>query len=149
MENERVQELLGQLQKQCLGKGVGGIKGLAVVFRRMDVDFSKHLCFSEFEKGVRDYGLDVGKDDLTSLFKAFDRNKNNQIEFLELLAKLQPDMSKKRKEVVNEAFNVLDANKDGVLEMEDLKGKVTNSSFFLFRCKSDIMLHLYGTMIQI
>lgn len=123
MENKRIMELVEQLRSQCLHNGVGGIKALSVVFRRMDTDFSKRLCYDEFNKGVKMYGLSVGNDDLMMLFEAFDRDKNNQIDFLELVAKLQPPMSKRRVDVINQAFDALDANKDGVLRMDDLKSK--------------------------
>ncbi|XP_045211154.2 calcyphosin-like protein [Mercenaria mercenaria] len=121
MEDKRVKDLLKQVQSQCLHKGVGGIKDLAVVFRRMDKDFSKRLCYAEFCEGMMNYGLQVEEKDLNLLFETFDKNNSKQIEFMELVSKLQPPMSEKRVEVVNQAFDALDANKDGVLKMEDLK----------------------------
>lgn len=122
-DNDRVLELLEQIRNQCLHNGIGGLKSLAVLFRRMDTDFSKRLCYQELDNGMREYGLQVSSDDLKMLFEAFDRDRNKQIDFLELVAKLRPPMSKRRIEVVNEAFNVLDANKDGVLNLDDLKSK--------------------------
>ncbi|XP_045210590.2 calcyphosin-like protein [Mercenaria mercenaria] len=121
METKRVKDLLEQLQNQCLHKGVGGIKGLAVAFRKMDKDFSAHLCYNEFCEGIHSFGLQVEEKDLQLLFEAFDMNKNNQIDFMELVSKLKPAMSGKRIEVVNQAFDALDAIKDGVLKLEDLK----------------------------
>lgn len=122
MEKENVKELLEKIKSQCLHKGVGGIKGLAVAFRRMDLDFSKRLCYKEFCQGVQSYDLQVEEKDLRILFVAFDRNKSKDIDFVEFISKLQPVMSEKRAEVVNQAFDTLDANKDGVLKIEDLKG---------------------------
>ncbi|XP_053386870.1 calcyphosin-like protein isoform X1 [Mercenaria mercenaria] len=120
-ENRRVLDLLEQLRNQCLLKGVGGLKSLAVFFRRMDTDFSKRLCYQELDEGMKAYGLEVEQNDVKMLFEAFDRDKNKQIDFLELIAKLRPPMTKLRIEVINQAFDVLDANKDGVLKLEDLK----------------------------
>lgn len=124
MDNTRVVQLLEQLRSQCLLKGVGGIKALAVVFRRMDTDFSKRLCYEELDKGMKLFGLKLDNDDLTLLFEAFDRDNNKHIDFLELVAKLQPPMSQGRLNVINQAFDALDANKDGVLKMDDLKSKL-------------------------
>ncbi|XP_053386850.1 calcyphosin-like protein [Mercenaria mercenaria] len=121
MENKIVKDLLQQLQSQCLNKGVGGIKGLGVAFRKMDKDFTKHICYTEFCEGIQSYGLQVEEKDLILLFTAFDRNKNNQIEFMEFVSKLKPAMSGKRVDVVNQAFDALDAIKDDVLKLEDLK----------------------------
>lgn len=121
MEQERVDKLLETLRRQCLHHGVGGIKALGVVFRKMDTDFSKRLSLKELEEGIKIYGLNVNNEDLNTLFNAFDKDKNNQIDFLELLHKLQPPLSQKRIEVINQAFDKLDAIKDEVLRMEDLK----------------------------
>ncbi|XP_060594279.1 calcyphosin-like protein [Ruditapes philippinarum] len=121
MENENVKQILTQIKDQCLLKGVGGIKGLAVLFRRMDEDFSKRLCFIEFCQGLQTYDLHVEEKDINLLFQVFDRNKSNEIDFMEFISKLQPAMSPNRVEVVNQAFGLLDVNNDGVLKMEDLK----------------------------
>lgn len=129
IEHKKVLELLEKLRNQCLLKGVGGLKSLGVAFRKMDTDFSKFLCYQELEEGLKLYGVDFDKDDLKLLFDSFDRDRNRQIDFLELVAKLRPPMSKLRIDVINEAFNLLDANKDGVLILEDLKSKYGNKSF--------------------
>jgi Ca2+-binding EF-hand superfamily protein len=57
------------------------------------------------------------------LFDSFDRDRNKQIDFVELIAKLRPPMSKLRIDVINQTFDLLDANKNGVLKMEDLKSE--------------------------
>lgn len=119
----RISELIEQLRSQCLQRGVGGIKELSVVFRIMDSDFSKRICFPELEEGIKTFGLDVTNEELHLLFDEFDKDKNGHIDFLELVATLRPPMRKCRQEVVNEAFDKLDANQDGVLKLEDLTSK--------------------------
>jgi Ca2+-binding EF-hand superfamily protein len=123
IEHKNVLELLNKLRDQCLLKGVGGLKSLAVAFRRMDTDFSNCLSYQELEQGMSLYGVEFDKSDLRLLFDSFDRDRNKKIDFLELIAKLRPPMSKLRIDVINEAFDLLDANKDGVLKLEDLKSE--------------------------
>ncbi|WAQ95812.1 CAPSL-like protein [Mya arenaria] len=118
---DKVRSLIDNLRGQCLKRGVGGIRELSVVFRRMDVDFSKRLCYQEFEEGVKAYELIMTNEDIDLLFNTFDTNKNRQIDFLELVAKLRPPMCQARKNVVNQSFDRLDANQNGILELEDLK----------------------------
>lgn len=132
MENQRVCELMTQVRNECLLKGQGGIKHLGAIFRAMDTDFSKRLCFEEFRKGVRLFGLTVTDDDLKLLFDAFDKDKNNHIEFAELVAKLRPPMPRSRCDVINEAFNVLDVIKDDVIRIDDLKSKKEFNYFYAF-----------------
>lgn len=124
MDSPRIVELIRQIRTQCLQKGQGGIKQLGVIFRAMDSDFSKKLCFEEFRKGVKMFGLNVTEEDLKLLFRAFDKDNNKQIDFAELVAKLRPPMPTSRRNVINEAFNALDVIKDDEIKMEDLKSKI-------------------------
>ena len=128
MESPRTAELIREIRKQCLRKGQGGIKQLGVIFRAMDVDFSKRLCFEEFRRGIRMFGIKVTDKDLKILFDTFDKDKNNHVDFSELVSKLRPPMPKVRTDVVNEAFNALDVIKDNEIKMDDLKSKLLTLS---------------------
>ena len=119
----KVGELVKQIRDECLKKGQGGIKHLGVIFRAMDSDFSKRLCFEEFKKGILMFGIDIPFEDLKLLFDAFDRDKNNHVDFAELVAKLRPTMPKSRMDVIQEAFDTLDVIKDNEIKMDDLKSK--------------------------
>ena len=123
MDTVKVGELVKQIRDECLKKGQGGIKHLGVIFRAMDSDFSKRLCFEEFKKGILMFGLDIPIEDLKLLFDAFDKDKNNHVDFAELVAKLRPDMPKSRMDVIQEAFDALDVIKDNEIKMDDLKSK--------------------------
>ena len=126
MESTKVSELIKQLRDECLKKGQGGIKHLGVIFRAMDSDFSKRLCFEEFKKGVIKFGFAISNEDLKLLFDAFDKDKNNHVDFAELVAKLRPAMPKSRMDVIHEAFDTLDVIKDNEIKMDDLKSKKRN-----------------------
>lgn len=118
----RQQELLDKLRKKCLQKSCGSIKQLGCAFRRMDVDFSKKICFEELREGVRMYGIDMSEEELHVLFNTFDKDRDKLIDFHEFLMALRPPMCNARVRVVNEAFDKLDADGDGVLKVDDLKG---------------------------
>ena len=126
MDSAKVSELIKQLRDECLKKGQGGIKHLGVIFRAMDSDFSKRLCFEEFKKGVIKFGPAISNEDLKLLFDAFDKDKNNHVDFAELVAKLRPAMPKPRMDVIHEAFDTLDVIKDNEIKMDDLKSKKRN-----------------------
>ena len=111
------------LRQQCLKKGLGGIKGLAVLFRGLDKDYSKTISLPEFRQGLKKYGLNVQEDNLVKLFKYFDKDNSGNIDFKEFIMLLRPPMPKARVAVINEAFDKLDAVKDGMLKVEDLKSK--------------------------
>ncbi|XP_060552504.1 calcyphosin-like protein [Ruditapes philippinarum] len=121
MVDKKVENLLQLIRNKCLLSNVSGIKCLSVMFRRMDTNFDKRLSFEELDTGLKEFGIDIINDDLWILFNHFDKDKNSEIDFLELVAKLRPPMALRRIEVTNEAFDSLDANKDGILSIEDLK----------------------------
>ena len=140
MESAKVGELIKQLRNECLKKGQGGIKHLGVIFRAMDSDFSKRLCFEEFKKGVIKFGLAISNEDLKLFFDAFDRDKNNHVDFAELVAKLRPPMPKPRMGVIHEAFDTLDVIKDNEIKIDDLKSKKKKRKLF-FRIAIMIIYH--------
>jgi Ca2+-binding EF-hand superfamily protein len=55
----------------------------------MDDDKNKKLCFDEFKKGINEYGLGLGRDDVLTLFQAFDVDKSGSVDFDEFLLKLR------------------------------------------------------------
>lgn len=118
----RTKELLSKMRAQCLQRGCGGIKQLAVIFRKMDTDYSKRLNNEELRNGVKEFGMNVSEQDLGLLFETFDRDNNKTIDFLEFMFHLRPPLPLSRVEVIDQAFQKLDANGDGELKLNDLEG---------------------------
>ncbi|RMX40145.1 hypothetical protein pdam_00002267 [Pocillopora damicornis] len=116
------QDPIERLRLQCLSRGSAGIKGIGRVFRIMDDDRNRSLDFSEFKKGMREYGLYLDPKELQELFSAFDKDGSGVIDFDEFLLALRPPMSKARKDIINEAFNKLDKTGDSVITIDDLRG---------------------------
>eukprot|EP00049_Salpingoeca_infusionum_P004198 m.75659 g.75659 ORF g.75659 m.75659 type:complete len:223 (+) comp12454_c4_seq1:52-720(+) len=114
---------VAKLRLQCLARGASGIKGLSRVFRIMDDNGDGTLQFSEFRKGLDDYGVYLDDDDdYRVAFDRFDTNKDGSLNFDEFLKNLRPPMSKPRIRLVRQAFQKIDKNGDGTLTKEDLKG---------------------------
>ncbi|XP_051556600.1 calcyphosine-like a [Myxocyprinus asiaticus] len=115
-------DALQELRQQCLNRGASGIKGLGRMFRIIDDDGSKSLDFPEFEKGLENYGVSVGRDKAKQIFALIDKDESGTLNFEEFLEKLRPPMSNARKQVINKAFQKLDRTGDGVVTVEDLQG---------------------------
>ena len=109
------------IRQQCLRKGISGIKGLAVLFRRMDKDFSVTVTLKEFRDGLSSYGIKIEDRKLAAVFRHLDKNHNNTLDFRELLLALRGPMPQCRINVVDEAFDKMDVVKDGLLKMDDMK----------------------------
>ena len=52
MDKEDSSVLIEEIRQQCMKKGLSGIKGLGVLFRGIDHDFSKTLSLNEINKGI-------------------------------------------------------------------------------------------------
>ncbi|ESP04581.1 hypothetical protein LOTGIDRAFT_135934 [Lottia gigantea] len=125
-QDTQKEKLVSTIRNQCLKNGCGGIKHLSTVFRRMDVDYSKKLCYKELAMGVKSYGMSINDEDLKVLFDILDHDKSGYIDFTEFMHHLRPTMSVSRIQVINEAFNKLDVNNDDELRVDDLKGRFYN-----------------------
>ncbi len=123
MGGSRGQLLVDSIREQCLRKGLGGIKGLAVLFRGLDRDYSKSISLREFREGMIRYGINMPDEDFKVVFRHIDRDNSGHVDFHEFLNQLRPPMRKCRVDVINEAFDQLDAIKDNILKIEDLKGE--------------------------
>lgn len=55
----------------------------------MDDDGSKSLDFQEFQKGLENYGVSVGKDKAQQIFAMMDKDGSGTINFDEFLEKLR------------------------------------------------------------
>lgn len=115
--------LIEILREQCLMRGCNGIKGLSVIFRAMDIDYSKRIVYEEMKIGVERFGIKMSDSYLRTLFNALDLNNSGGIDFCEFMHKLRPPMKQCRIDVIWQAFDKLDVNKDGAIMMDDLKSK--------------------------
>jgi len=59
------------------------------MFRIIDDDGNRSLSLPEFKKGCRDYGLDLEADAVQQMFRAFDKDKSESIDFDEFLRALR------------------------------------------------------------
>ena len=76
----------------------------------------------EFENCIRDFRIPgITVNDAQRLFSLFDLDEGNCIDFNEVMIALCADFAEKRLRIVNECFDKLDLNANGVLEIEEVK----------------------------
>merc|ERR1711871_1312705 len=73
-----------------------------------------------FKKAMRECALDLSEDDCHALFVHFDTDCSGDIDFEEFLQGLRGDLSARRQNLINMAFDVIDKDGNGVLEPDDL-----------------------------
>lgn len=118
--SETAESLICVLREKCLRNGFNGIKGLSVVFRALDIDYSKKIVLDELRCGLKNFGVLMSENYLQRLFRALDVNDSGEIDFCEFMHHLRPPVKQCRIDVINEAFDKLDVNKNGYIELEDL-----------------------------
>lgn len=101
-------------------RGGRGIIGLLKQFRIFDTDGSGCLDKYEFKKAVEDYEVDVHPKDLDNLFNSFDKNSDGKINYDEFVNSIVGPLNKYRLHVVERAFDKLDRDGQGEIEMEDM-----------------------------
>ena len=81
--------LIEKLRKQCLMRGVSGIKSLSKVWIEIDEDWSNDLTFEEFQLGLNNLDIKMNLNELKQLFKLFELKDSGRISYKELLVKLR------------------------------------------------------------
>ena len=94
----------------------------------MDDDNSKNLDMSEFTKAMRDFRVDIQPMEIDMLFKEFDTDGSGSIDYDEFVRGVRGPMNSFRKALAMKAFNIMDKDKSGVLDIRDIKG-VYNAKF--------------------
>jgi Ca2+-binding EF-hand superfamily protein len=87
----------------------------------MDDDNSRNIDQNEFMKAIHDYRIDVPESDLMFVFGAIDRSGDGRIDYEEFLRAVRGEMNPFRKTLVNRAFDRLDADKSGVIDITDVR----------------------------
>ena len=94
---------------------------LARQFKIIDENGNKTIDFSEFCKGVKNAGLKVPPEALEELFQSFDYDNSGSISYDEFMVKILGEMNERRIAVVKAAFNKIDLDKSGVVELNEVK----------------------------
>jgi Ca2+-binding EF-hand superfamily protein len=90
--SETAESLIEVLREECLKRGCNSIKGLSLIFRAMDIDYSKRIVFEELKIALGKLGVKLSENYLHILFNALDINRSGGIDFCEFMHMLRPPM---------------------------------------------------------
>ena len=122
-----VEHLLDGLREKLASRGARGFIGMSRQFKIIDDDGSKCLNLPEFQKALRDFRVNLSEEDGRRLFQHMDADRSGEIDYEEFVHRIRGPMNNARKQLVSQAFNKLDKNGNGIVELEDIKG-VYNAS---------------------
>jgi len=116
------QLIINQFRDRIASKGTKGLISLKKQFAIMDADGSGQLSIGEFQTVLDNYRVPgMCASDAERLFNVFDSSGDGQISFDEFLTALCGELNPIRRRLVKEAFEKLDANSNGTLEIEEVK----------------------------
>ena len=116
------EELLTRVRQRITSRGARGIIGIAKSFRIMDDNHSETLDKKEFAKALKDYRISSDLLEHQAIFEIFDTDGNGEISYNEFLRSIVGEMNENRKSYVLKAFNKLDRDGSGVVDINDLRG---------------------------
>lgn len=122
LQREPPNQVITKIKQTLKNRGAHGIRGLALVFKRMDHSGDKKLDRNEFMWGLKENGHDLSPSEFERIFKYFDKNNDGRISFDEFLVALRGDLNERRRALVTQAFKKLDKTNNGIVELNDLEG---------------------------
>lgn len=101
---EAPNQVLDKVKVVLKQRGIHGIRGLGIVFRRMDNSRDRKLDRAEFMWGLRENGHVLTPSEFERIFKYFDKNNDGKIDYDEFLRGLRGDMNERRRALVGLAY---------------------------------------------
>jgi Ca2+-binding EF-hand superfamily protein len=117
----KIKELNMKFKMHLQKKGGIGLRSLAHIFKRMDFNGNKKLDAMEFEEALGSFGLFPTKVELQALVKYYDTDQDGSVSFEEFISGLRDELSERRQAMVQKAFNILDKDGSGFINVHDVK----------------------------
>ena len=87
----------------------------------MDDDRSGALNNEEFAKALKSYRISSDHLEIQAIFDRFDPDNNGEIDYDEFLREIMGPMNRKRQALVTKALKVIDLDKSGILDINDIR----------------------------
>eukprot|EP00736_Rhodelphis_marinus_P002489 Rmarinus@m.29243 len=98
-----------------------GFRGLARLFRIMDDNRDHKLDREELRYGIQDCGVFLSGKEHEAVFRYMDEDKDNFVTLNDFLVAMRGPLSPQRRQAIDAAFDVLDADGSGVIQANDIK----------------------------
>lgn len=96
------------------------MKGIGRIFRAMDDTGDRKLDVDDFRWGFIDYGFNMSKEEAAKVLEHFDKNGDGVVNFDEFLLYFKGDLNEGRVALIKQAYDKLDVNKNGLVELNDI-----------------------------
>ena len=108
------------LRRKVFSRGPRSIMSLRRTFMLYDEDKTNQLTLAQFDKFINDYRLNIEEEDKKKIFKMFNKNNSESIDYNELIKGLIGTMNLFRTRIVEKAFEKLDKEKKGKISFDTI-----------------------------
>jgi len=115
-----IPELLYSLQLQLHQRGASGFRTLQRCCELNDRDGTGIFDFAEVEAILGKVGLFIKRQDLTRLYRHFDKDQNERLYYPDLLNAIKGPLSERRANIINQVFDTLDERGHGAVDVESI-----------------------------
>src|SRR3546814_5438206 len=88
-----------------------------------DLSGDNRLSKEELKYGLADYGIQLNLNELEAAFSYFDRNRDGHIDLNEFMRGVRGEMNPRRRQLVLQAFDILDTNRSGTITVEEIQDR--------------------------
>ncbi|OHT13166.1 EF hand family protein [Tritrichomonas foetus] len=114
--------LMVRIRQRIVERGAIGIKGLGRLFKIADDNNDKAIdLHNELPKLMGDIGIILNKTEMNELIRLLDRSGDGTISYDEFLYQMAPPLSEERIKWINKAFDKLDVDGSGLVNIADLE----------------------------
>jgi len=114
--------LIKKIVDKMKTRGATGIMGMGRKFRIYDDNGDKTLGPQEFQKAMTELRMGLTDQEITIAFGIFDRDHGGSVDYDEFLRTIRGEMNQGRTRLAMQAFNKLDKDGSGVIDIHDIHG---------------------------
>eukprot|EP00163_Fabomonas_tropica_P005639 TRINITY_DN15253_c0_g1_i1.p1 TRINITY_DN15253_c0_g1~~TRINITY_DN15253_c0_g1_i1.p1 ORF type:complete len:543 (+),score=132.06 TRINITY_DN15253_c0_g1_i1:247-1875(+) len=120
-EEFQVDRVLKKMRERIKSRGAVGINRLGRHFRIIDDSGDGQLDLAELKKCLTEYGFGLDDSEFAEVAAMLDRDGSGTVDYNEFLRAVRGPMNAKRMAIVGLAFDKLDVDKNGYLDLNDIK----------------------------
>lgn len=110
-----------KIRSQMAKRGATGLRGIARAFKVMDRSADRKLSPPEFARALDYAKINLMPEEVSVIFKFFDKDGTGTIDLNELLVGLKGEMNEGRLRFVKMAFDIMDKDGSGVIDLNDVR----------------------------
>jgi adenylate kinase len=114
MASQDLVEVVHELRTQLGNRGGATLSSLALAFRINDVSKTGKFNFQDFSDILGKVGLFAPRQALTRLFRHFDHNLDEKLDYREFVEKLCGELSQRREAIITQVWDKLASGRDSI-----------------------------------